>query len=1147
MKQLRIVIGLLVVVLLLLASLNGYHLTVFEKILTDSVLQGLSTTVRQQARQIDHYVAERIADARTHASQPDVRHALSKPWRQRREKIPNALPQAALDHLNAIREHSSYHDMLLIDAEGNVLYSLRGEPDWHGNLLRGPYRDSGLANAFRQAMSTLHVGEIRFDPYLPTAGRVAAFVVAPVIDEGKALGALAMQINLADLELSFNGQGEEGSAHELTVAVKDGVMVRYASPPAAWSESPFARDIPLAQVASPMQRALMGEKGSGVIDDGKGRPVAASWDFLPSLGFGIVVETDANNALSLLHRQERMVQLLLLGILAIFVATALLFRRSLIHSEAAIATEKIRHQAMIEGMNDGILVLRPEAGGKDFTVVDLNPAAERISSVRREEVIGQRLTQVYPGLEAAGILAAFHRVAASGGSEMTEMAYYHDDRGHPGQWIENDLISLPGGEILAVFRDISVRKHAEDALAHSLANLNEAQRVARLGSWRYEAKINRMHWSEEIFRILELDPHRHQASQETYFAAVHPDERESVRHTCMDMLQRPGERQLLHRLLFSDGRIKFVRARIETRFSADGATLSTHGTVQDVTEFQQTREALELYASVFQNSGEALIVTDHNNRIIAVNPSFVRQTEYPPEEVLGRNPRLLSSGLTPLETYQEMWAGLKQNGYWQGELWDRSRTGRVFPKWAAISSIRNEQGVVTHYMAGFTDISKHKSADERLNQLTHYDTLTGLFNRYDLEIRLAQALLSARREKQVLALLFIDLDHFKVINDTLGHQIGDLLLIEAAHRLRTCIRESDIAARQGGDEFVIVANALHLPVDASPIANKILRALAEPYDIGGHRLHTSPSIGIAIFPNDGDDAATLMKHADAAMYHAKEQGRNNAQYFTAQLNAMAAERLTMERELRVAIAARQFELYYQPQFAADADAFEKPAAVEALIRWRHPERGMIPPDRFIPVAEDNGLILAIGDWALREACKQLAQWKRDGIGPRRVAVNLSARQLRAADLVEQVAGILAHYQLEEGELELEITESAAMSNPAQALTQLEALRELGVTLAIDDFGTGYSSLAYLKRLPVQVLKLDRAFVRDIETDENDAAISTATLALAHNLGLKVVAEGIETEGQSRFLRAHGCDLLQGYLYGRPEPAATLSARWRGGS
>lgn len=594
-------------------------------------------------------------------------------------------------------------------------------------------------------------------------------------------------------------------------------------------------------------------------------------------------------------------------------------------------------------------------------------------------------------------------------------------------------------------------------------------------------------------------------------------------------------------------RLRRLLSLINRRFLRNGSARhkqAENALAESLGKLREIREALQLYTRIFEHSGEAIMVSDRDNRIIAVNPAFVRHTGYSLEQIAGQNPRLLASGRTPPETYVELWTALQDKGYWQGELWDRNRNGRIYPKWTTISAIRDEHGTTTHFIASFTDISERKAAEERIEHLTHRDSLTGLFNRHNLEIRLSQALLSARRENQFLAVLLIDLDHFKVINDTLGHPVGDQLLVEVAQRLLGCVRESDIVARQGGDEFVVVVNTLDSPAMASLVAAKILQALAQPYDIGDDRLHTSPSIGIAIFPGDGEDAATLMKNADAAMYHAKERGRNNLQYFTAELNTAASERLRLERELRMALEQNQFELHYQPQFAGDASDFVRPQAVEALIRWRHPQRGLVPPDRFIPVAEESGLIEAIGDWVLHEASRQLAEWKEAGIGPRRVAVNISVHQLRNAALVERVGEILQQHRLARDELELEITESVAMSDPASAIERLDALRRLGVMLAIDDFGTGYSSLTYLKRLPIQVLKLDRAFVRDIETDENDAAISAATLALAHSLGLKVVAEGIETEGQSSFLRAHGCDLLQGYLYGRPEPAATLATRWR---
>ncbi|TXG93496.1 MAG: EAL domain-containing protein, partial [Rhodocyclaceae bacterium] len=489
-----------------------------------------------------------------------------------------------------------------------------------------------------------------------------------------------------------------------------------------------------------------------------------------------------------------------------------------------------------------------------------------------------------------------------------------------------------------------------------------------------------------------------------------------------------------------------------------------------------------------------------------------------------------------------MWAALRESGYWQGELWDLRKDGMIYPKWAAISAIHDAKGELTNYIASFTDISERKAAEARIDHLAHHDALTGLFNRYSLENRLAQSLLAARRENQQLAVIFIDLDRFKVINDTLGHHVGDLLLIEVANRLSACVRESDIVARLGGDEFVVTLTSLANDMDAALVAKKIVATLGDTYEIDGKQLHTTPSVGISLFPANGEDVDTLMKNADTAMYHAKEKGRNNFQFFSPAMTAAATERLELERDLRSALANSEFELHYQPQVCAKKNLIR---GVEALIRWRHPERGLIPPLKFIPIAEETGVIEAIGTWVLNEACRQMAAWRQAGFDLQHVAVNLSAHQLRSPDLVSQVQAAIAHFGLSPGELELEITESVAMEDPERAIGQLRALRDSGVELAIDDFGTGYSSLAYLKMLPIHTLKLDRAFVRDIESDENDAAISAATLALARNLGLRVVAEGVETEAQRDFLSSHACNLLQGYLFGKPEPADVLSAHWQG--
>jgi diguanylate cyclase (GGDEF)-like protein len=421
----------------------------------------------------------------------------------------------------------------------------------------------------------------------------------------------------------------------------------------------------------------------------------------------------------------------------------------------------------------------------------------------------------------------------------------------------------------------------------------------------------------------------------------------------------------------------------------------------------------------------------------------------------------------------------------------------------------------------------------RFEHLARHDSLTGLANRFSLEERLDQVLSTARREKSPLALMLIDLDRFKNINDTLGHPVGDKLLIDVANRLRYSVRESDIVARLGGDEFVVVLTGIATPQDAMSVAAKMLETLGQPYQVENYTLHSTPSIGISLFPDDGEDSETLLKQADSAMYHAKESGRNRLQFFAAELTAAAAVRMELERDLRAALAADQLDLHFQPQMCSDT---EKLCGFEALARWQHPTRGWVPPLQFIPIAEESGLIEHLGAWVLDRACRQLAEWHAAGAAGIRMAVNLSAHQLRSETLVDQVRETLSRHGLDARYLEIEVTESVAMADPEQAILQLHTLRALGVQIAIDDFGTGYSSLAYLKLLPIQTLKLDQSFVRDIETDSNDATISKATLALAHSLGLQVVAEGVETAAQRDFLSSNGCDYLQGYFFGRPASA-----------
>ena len=550
----------------------------------------------------------------------------------------------------------------------------------------------------------------------------------------------------------------------------------------------------------------------------------------------------------------------------------------------------------------------------------------------------------------------------------------------------------------------------------------------------------------------------------------------------------------------------------------------------------------EVLNRVFLQTSEAIVVTDAARRIIAVNPAFSALTGYTAEEIIGHTPKMLASGRTDDSTFSAMWQAVAETGIWSGEIWDRRKDGSQHPVWLVLSAVHDGKMAISNYIATFTDIGERIETSRQLRHLAYHDPLTQLPNRLAFESQLTLSIRGAERDHTQLALMLIDLDHFKTVNDTLGHQVGDELLKSVAQRLSQSVRASDIVARLGGDEFVVVLPEIDSSTMASAIAGKIQRALADvSHSVGAHTLYATPSIGISLFPADGRDGQTLLRNADMAMYHAKDAGRNNYQFYADKMNEAAGERLQMENALRQAVSGitpvnSPFSLHFQPQVCPHNGQV---IGLEALARWEHPVMGHIPPDRFIPVAEETGLIQPLGDWIFWETCRNIRTFRDAGLENFRVAVNISAQQLRHENLPLVVRGALACYDLRPSDLELEITESTAMQNPELTRSVLDQFAAMGILLSIDDFGTGYSSLAYLKHLPIHRLKLDRSFVRDIQTDPNDAAICSATVALGHNLGLEVVAEGVETVEQRDYLTALGCDILQGYLYSRPIPAGQI--------
>jgi diguanylate cyclase (GGDEF)-like protein/PAS domain S-box-containing protein len=554
-------------------------------------------------------------------------------------------------------------------------------------------------------------------------------------------------------------------------------------------------------------------------------------------------------------------------------------------------------------------------------------------------------------------------------------------------------------------------------------------------------------------------------------------------------------------------------------------------------ELRASRDELRIAATAFE-SNDVIFVCDAEWNILQVNPAFQRVTGYRAEEAIGHKPRdLLGSGMHTQDFYEAMNASIRDIGCWQGEVWDRRKSGETFPAWSTITAVRSDHGEVTHYVANLSDFSAHKAAENEIKTLVYFDSLTMLPNRRMLMGRLETAMQAALASGHLGALLFIDLDDFKTLNDTLGHHQGDVLLQQVAHRLQGCVREVDTVARLGGDEFVVMLEGLskdtaEASAQAQAVAEKIMRALNQPYDLGTLTRNSTPSVGVTVFGTCQEMLDEPLKRADLAMYQAKAAGRNTSRLFDPKTQAAVTLRADLEAALRTALEEDQFLMYLQPQISEDA----RVTGAEALIRWQHPVRGLVMPGEFIAVAEDCGMIVPIGNWVLNTACKQLALWaSQPAFAHMTIAVNVSAKQFHQHDFVEQVLDALSRHGAPAKGLKIEITESMLIANVDDVIVRMEELQHHGVGFAMDDFGTGYSSLTYLKRLPLDVLKIDQSFVRDVLVDTNDAAIANMIVALANSMGLSVIAEGVETVEQMQYLAQHGCHAYQGYLFSRPVP------------
>ena len=549
-------------------------------------------------------------------------------------------------------------------------------------------------------------------------------------------------------------------------------------------------------------------------------------------------------------------------------------------------------------------------------------------------------------------------------------------------------------------------------------------------------------------------------------------------------------------------------------------------------EIARRQQGLNQAAIVFENTSEGIFITNSEPRIVSINTAFTDITGYSEEEVIGKSPSVLKSGRHDKGFYQQMWRSIEEEECWRGELQNRRKNGEIYTELLSINSFKGEHDKDIQYIGVFTDISNIKDTEHKLNYLAHHDPLTDLPNRLLCNARLEHELQTAKRHDHLVAVMFLDLDMFKNINDSLGHILGDKLLQKVAARMSEHMRDEDTIARLGGDEFVLIIGSLESRADAACFAENVIELFSMPFVIAEHEIFIGASIGISIYPEDAHDAETMLRNADTAMYRAKAEGRNNFQFYTSDLTSEAYKRLNMETYLRHALENNELLLHYQPQYSLLTG---KIIAVEALLRWQHPENGLIYPDKFIAVAEETGLIVPIGEWVIETACNQLIEWQNKGCPPLRMAINLSARQFWKPNLARTVKDILIKTGVEPGRVDLELTESIIMRDAKNTIDTLNDFHEMGFELSIDDFGTGYSSLSYLKRFPINRIKIDRSFVRDITIEKSGDDMVNSIIALGHCMGLKVLAEGVETEDQLNYLKDHGCDEVQGYYYSKPVP------------
>ncbi len=1136
--------------------------------------QSLQTVLETSHQAIESWVKEHESVASFWANTIDVRQAteiLLATSRTREDLVESPVQGKLRTFLRPIQLAKAYKGYLIIGPDNLNLASNHLDNIGKESLLRGQTNFLKKIWMGEPAVSVPQKSDIPLTDARGTRYEMlpTMFVGAPVVDQsGETIAVFSFRIDPTEGFTNILQQGRIGKSGETYAFdqkarlisesrfdeqlralgfLRDGeqgilnIEIRNPSVDLDNGKKIPRQELPLTFMARHATAGVSGMNLDGYLDY-RGESVVGAWLWDPKLGFGITTEVDVVEAYETLNfirsvgtAMAGFSLLLLLGLTSAFIIN----RKWITESENRLRKiiDLVPSMIFVKNRNGQFLLANQAVADAYGTTV--------------ENLVNNKDNESHNKTDETEILLDDDRAII----ESREAKFMSDEIFVDAQGNRRVLqtVKIPcvisGREqqtVLYVATDITERKHAEEELILYRNQLEQlvSERTRKLKESEehlrsvVETALSIILWLALEGRILGLNREaerlygkkREKILGENYLELLIPEaERQAVEAALKKVIAGRPMRNFETSMILGDGAQCNIVWNIDRLTEADGQPKGIIAVGLDITERKRVEERLRLTQKVFEDTAEAIMITDQKKRIIEVNEALCLMTGYGRDELIGQTPKILNSGHHDREFSNEMWENLKARGHWQGEIWDRRKDGQVYPSWASISAVKNDTGQLSHYVALLSDITTIKETEQRLEQLAHFDQLTGLANRMLFHDRLRGALARAHRHGKRLAVFYVDLDSFKQVNDTLGHKAGDDILVRAGHALSSSIREGDTVARLGGDEFGIILNDLENADLAQVLAQRIVEALSISVRFGARELQVSSSVGVALYPTDGEDEEALLRNADQAMYHAKKQGKNTYQFYDPSINLRMVDRIHLESDLRSAIKQGHLFVQYQPKFDLRKGCI---VGVEALARWRDPERGLVSPDTFIPVAEESGLIVAIGRFVLEKACHQACKWHRCN-KELPVAVNLSARQFRHEYIAEDIQEILLKTGLPSQLLEIEVTESLVMDDMSQTVIVLAKLKKMGVRISVDDFGTGYSSLSYLKRLPVDALKIDRSFVMDIPRDKDDGAIVSAIISMAHSLNQKVTAEGVENMDQLDFLSAKHCNEIQGYLISPP--------------